>query len=115
MHEPDLQKIATWVTERALAGASETELLHGFCERANSVGLPISSAITIVDTLHPIWEGRVFLWRNDGVEEEPTMEYGSTREGEAAELWKSTGFYHLLETGAHEVCRSVDRDLRSTK
>jgi adenylate cyclase len=107
MHEHDIGKIAAWVTEQALAGASETELLHGFCERANTAGLPVSSAIAVVDTLHPIWEGRVFLWRNDGVEEEPTMEYGSTREGEAAERWKRTGFYHLLETGAEEVRRRI--------
>jgi adenylate cyclase len=107
MQELDRQQIAGWITERALAGASETELLHGFCERANVAGLPVASAIAVVDTLHPIWEGRVFLWRNDGVEEETTMEYGSTREGEAAERWKRTGFYHLLETGTEEVRRRI--------
>jgi adenylate cyclase len=55
MHERDIEQIATWITERALAGASETELLHGLCERANAAGLPVSSAIAIIDTLHPIW------------------------------------------------------------
>ena len=107
MHERDIEQLAAWVTERALAGASETELLHGFCERANAAGLHVSSAITIIDTLHPIWEGRVFLWRNDGVEEEPTFEYGSTRQGEAAERWKRSAFYHLLETGGDEVRRRI--------
>ncbi len=120
MHENDIEKIAACVTERALAGASETELLHGFCERVNAVGLPVSSAIAIIDTLHPIWEGRVFLWRNDGlhhggsqpafsrvVEEESTIEYGSTREGEVAERWKRSAFYHLLETGGDEVRRRI--------
>ena len=94
MHERDIEQIARWITGRALAGASETELLHGFCDRANAAGLPVSSAVAIIDTLHPIWEGRVFLWRNDGVEEEPTFEYGSTRQGEAAERWKRSAFYH---------------------
>ena len=76
--------------------ASETELLPtAFANCANAAGLPVSSAITIIDTLHPIWEGRVFLWRNDGVEEEPTFEYGSTRQGEAAERWKRSAFYHF--------------------
>jgi adenylate cyclase len=107
MQERNIEQIARWITERALAGASETELLHGFCERANAAGLPVSSAIAIIDTLHPIWEGRVFLWRNDGVEEEPTIEYSSTREGEAAERWKRSAFYHLLETGADEVRRRI--------
>ncbi len=110
MHERDIEQVAAWVTERALAGASETELLHGFCERANAAGLPVSSAITIIDTLHPIWEGRVFLWRNDGVEEEPTFEYESTRQGESAERWKRSAFYHLLETGGDEVRRRIGFD-----
>jgi adenylate cyclase len=107
MHGRDIEQIATWITERSLAGASETELLHGLCERANAAGLPVSSAIAIIDTLHPVWEGRVFLWRNDGVEEEPTFEYSSTRQGEAVERWKRSAFYHLLETGADEVRRRI--------
>ncbi len=78
MHERNIEQIARWITEQALAGASETELLHGLCERANAAGLPVSSAITIIDTLHPIWEGRVFLWRNDGVEEEPIRDQASS-------------------------------------
>jgi adenylate cyclase len=107
MQKHDLEEIASWVTGRALAGASETELLHGFCERAGAADLPVSSAVAIIDTLHPILEGRAFLWRNDGVEEEPTVEYGSTREGEAAARWKRSAFYHLLETGADEVRRRI--------
>ena len=107
MHENDIDEVCGWITERALAGASETELLRGFCDRVNAAGLPLSSAVAVIDTLHPIWEGRAFLWRNDGVEEEPAMEYGSTREGEAAERWKSTAFHHLLESGADEVRRRI--------
>ncbi len=107
MHERDIEQVATWVTERALAGASETELLCGLCERVDAAGLPVSSAVAIIDTLHPIWEGRVFLWRNDGVEEESAIEYSSTREGEAAERWKKSAFYHLLETGDDEVRRRI--------
>ena len=107
MSERDIEQLAAWVTEQALAGASETELLDGFCQRASTAGLPISSAVAVVDTPHPIWEGRAFLWRNDGVEEEPTIEYGSSREGQETKRWKSTAFYHLLETGAEAVRRRI--------
>ena len=98
MSERDIEQLAAWVTEQALAGASETELLDGFCQRASTAGLPICSAVAVVDTPHPTWESRAFLWRNDGVEEEPTIEYYSR---------KSTAFYHLLETGADEVRRRI--------
>jgi adenylate cyclase len=98
MSERDIEQLAAWVTEQALAGASETELLHGFCQRASKAGLPVCSAVAVVDTPHPTWKSRAFLWRNDGVEEEPTIEYYSR---------KSTAFYHLLETGADEVRRRI--------
>ncbi|MGA7879341.1 MAG: adenylate/guanylate cyclase domain-containing protein [Terrimicrobiaceae bacterium] len=107
MRNGDVEKIAGWLTEQALAGASETALLCGFCERTNSAGLPLSSAIAVVDTLHPIWQGRAFFWRNDGQEEEPVVEYRSTREGEGADVWKKTAFYHLIRTGAPEVRRRI--------
>ena len=90
MRNGDVEKIASWLTEPALAGASETELLCGFCERANAAGLPLSSAIAVVDTLRPIWQGRAFFWRNDGQEQEPVVEYRSTREGEGRTVWRFT-------------------------
>jgi adenylate cyclase len=67
MSERDIEQLAAWVTEQALAGASETELLHGFCPRASKAGLPVCSAVAVVDTPHPTWKSRAFLWRNDGV------------------------------------------------
>ena len=73
--------IAAWLIARGLDGASETELLHGFCGRCREVGLDLSRAITIIDTLHPVYEGRAFRWRNDGVEESAVVEYGRTNDG----------------------------------
>lgn len=107
MDERKIEPLAAWLVARGLAGASETELLQGFCERANAAGLPVASAVAIVDTLHPTWEGRAFLWRNDGVEEEPMIEFESTQTGEQAENWRNTSFYHMLETGTDEVRRRI--------
>jgi hypothetical protein len=78
MNEDDVERIAAWLVERGLAGASETELLHGLCKRCCQGGLPLSRAMALVDTLHPVYEGRVFRWRNDGVEESAVLEYGPT-------------------------------------
>ena len=57
----------------------------------------------IVDTLHPIHEGRVFRWRADSVEQPPVVEYGPSNVGEAAASWQSSPFYHLVATGANEL------------
>src|SRR5688572_8309648 len=58
MKNADKDRIGAWLVERGLAGASETELLHGFCARCNEAGLDFSRAVAIIDTLHPTFEGR---------------------------------------------------------
>ena len=56
---------AAWVTAAGLTGAPELDLLRGFCERAVASGIPIRRAQILIDTLHPVHEGRVFRWRDD--------------------------------------------------
>ena len=51
--------------------------------------------MAFIDTLHPIYEGRAFRWRNDGVPEDVIVEYGSTDEGEAAAAWQQSPLYQL--------------------
>ena len=53
------------ITEAGLAGASELDLLQEFCTRLNADGLPVCRANVLIDTLHPVHEGRVFRWRRD--------------------------------------------------
>jgi adenylate cyclase len=110
MNPAETDAIASWVVGRGLAGADETELLHGFCERCCAAGLELSRGLMLIDTLHPIYEGRAFRWRNDGVEESAVVEYGRTTEGEGAENWRRSPFYHLLNTGSEELRRRLGPD-----
>ncbi|QRM30775.1 adenylate/guanylate cyclase domain-containing protein [Microvirga sp. VF16] len=101
--------IAKWVTEAGLIGMSELELLHGFCDRLIAEGLPVSRVNIVIDTLHPIHEGRVFRWRRDDQESlNPVVEYGRTNvEGEAAENWRRSTYYHLLVSGEDFLRRRI--------
>src|SRR5262249_33351057 len=93
-------ELRIWLTEAGLAGTSETELLDGFCRRAGAAGLPLARATLLIDTLHPVYEGRAFLWRREGSEPRTQLvEYGPTSEGPDAERWRNSVFYHLLKTG----------------
>lgn len=107
MDQSDIERIAAWLVESGLGGVEENELLHGFCDRCRGADVDLSRAIVLVDTLHPIYEGRAFRWRNDGVEESSVLEYGRTDTGEAAADWQRSAFYHLLTTGADEVRRRI--------
>jgi adenylate cyclase len=95
-----LSQLRTWLTEAGLAGESETALLDGFCRRALDAGLPIARAAILIDTLHPVHEGRAFFWRREaGQTQTELVEYGPTSEGEAAENWRRSVLFHLLQTG----------------
>ena len=66
----DIDRIIDWIVRRGLDGATrESDLLPAFCERCNAAGLPVTRALALIDTLHPVHEGTVFRWRGDAVEE----------------------------------------------
>ena len=107
MLERDIAAIATWLVESGLAGASETDLMQGFCSRLHEAGLPVSRALALVDTLHPVYEGRAFHWRHDGAGVSTMGEYGRTDVGEAAETWRRSAFFHIVDTGCGDLRRRI--------
>jgi adenylate cyclase len=91
-------EIAAWTTESGLLGLSEHELLRGFCERAVSAGIPLARATFGIDTLHPELEARIFYWRRD--DERPiSTDYVPADRDNVRELWLSSPFYRLLQSG----------------
>ena len=87
MDDKDVESVSAWLVARGLAGDSEVALLHGFCERCLAAGLDLSRAMAIIDTLHPVYEGRVFrLGRRRDVDR-PVVEYGPSNLGELPANW----------------------------
>jgi adenylate cyclase len=104
MNPARFAELARWTTEAGLAGKSETTMLDGFCRRAVAAGLPVARAMVIIDTLHPVHEGRVARWRREGDEGHTELiEYGPTDEGEAAESWRRSPFFRLVESGGSRL------------
>jgi adenylate cyclase len=106
-----LYKLNAWLAEAGLNGASEDTLVTGFCERIAALGIPLSRGLVLIDTLHPVYEGRLFRWGHD-----PSLpvvvEYGRTDvpEGaadtmseaereEASRRWRESPFFHMIESG----------------
>jgi adenylate cyclase len=107
MNNADIDRISDWIIRRGLEGAPESDLLRAFCDKCGAVGLPVDRALMFIDTLHPVHEGRIFFWRNDGAEEEAVRDYGRSDRGEAAQSWQRSPFYHLLQTGKEELRRRI--------
>jgi adenylate cyclase len=96
------------VTEAGLSGRSELDLLHAFCLGLAAAGLPLTRGLVVIDTLHPVHEGRAFRWWRDEAEMAPIVEYGRTSEGgEHADNWRRSPFRHLLKTGGSVLRRRI--------
>ena len=104
----DTDILLDWLLRRGLDGLDEAELLREFCEKCREAGLMVSRALSFIDTLHPVHEGRIYRWRDDSVEEPAATDYARTDQGgPAAESWQRSPFFHLLQTGEEELRRRI--------
>src|SRR6266481_1272979 len=101
MDKDEFAKLSAWITEAGLAGQSESAILAGFCEREVALGLSLARALVLIDTLHPIYEGRAFRWTR--AQKETTLtEYG--RSDDDLSRWQRSPF-HLLEESDEPLLR----------
>ncbi|WP_237480437.1 adenylate/guanylate cyclase domain-containing protein [Lichenibacterium dinghuense] len=108
MRDGDITAIAKWLVGQGLAGATETDLVTGFCARCVEGGLAVSRGLVLIDTLHPVYEGRAFNWHDAGGEFTEHF-YGRSDIGEAAQDWLRSAWYHIVETGCGDVRRRFFR------
>ena len=106
MTEAEIAKLASWLVKLGLEGRPETVLVEGFCQRAVAAGVPLARVIVFIDTLHPVHEGRAFRWDREKPEATLT-EYGRSNEGEAAERWRTSPWYRMLEDGDSLLRRPI--------
>ena len=116
-----IDPLIAWLTKAGLRGETEDALVSGFCERAVAAGLPISRALILIDTLHPVYEGRVIRWGHDP--SQPVVhEYGRTAlPDDAADVhassaieqaphvtrWRASPFFRMLQTGESLLRRRI--------
>ena len=110
MNEASFAELSAWLIKAGLAGKPEPDIVQGFCDRCVAAGLPLARGQVFIDTLHPVHEGRLFRW-GAGPTEPPLVEYGRTSpdglaasgsnpaDVEAAERWRRSPFYAMLQTG----------------
>jgi adenylate cyclase len=119
--EDGINALNAWLAKAGLRGEPEAALVNGFCERAVAAGLPISRAMMLIDTLHPVYEGRLVRWGHDPSQPD-VLEYGRTGlPGGAADLglsssgeqtgvatrWRASPFFRMLQTGESLLRRRV--------
>jgi adenylate cyclase len=96
MDDAQFQDLAGWITNSSLQDVRETDLVAGFCERIVTAGVPLSRVSIIIDTLHPVYEGRAINWLRNRKETQLTQ-YGRNPTGELADSWLRSPFKYLLD------------------
>jgi adenylate cyclase len=99
--------ILHWMAEAGLRGDEPNELFRAFCERCNNIGVPISYAVGLMDTIHPEFEGHAFEWRAQDTGPRPLRTYSSSDKGVTKENWENSVFNYLVTTGEAEVRRAI--------
>lgn len=102
-----VDRIADWLVRLGLDGTPEPDLLRAFCEQCRIAGLQINHGLMFIDTLHPVHEGTIFHWRDDGSPMVAASEYGRSDEDEAASAWQRSPFFHVLQRGQEEPRRRI--------
>jgi adenylate cyclase len=125
--EDDVQAIEAWLVQAGLRGESEHRLVSAFCERAVAAGLPVTRVQAVIDTLHPVYEGRVFRWGHDK-SQAAVEEYGRTdlpkavsgsdpsagaAPPETLARWRASPFFHLLQSGESFLRRRLTAESES--
>jgi len=96
MNNAQFTDLCAWIAEAGLAGQSEVTALDGFCERALEVGLPLARANVVIDTLHPVYEGRAFVWKRQ-TRNTSLTEFG--RGTVDMHRWENSPYYYLELSG----------------
>lgn len=105
-----MSELTDWLTQAGLDGCDEAAILTEVCTRLRAAGLPLGHAIALVDTLHPVHEGRALRWYHDRDEGRATLlEYGRTTQGgAAAESWQRSSYHQLYSSGGTLLRRRLD-------
>ncbi len=107
MNDTQFAELAAWVTEAGLAGQSETATLDGFCERALELGVPLARANVVIDTLHPVYEGRAFVWKR-ATRNTSLTEFG--RGNVNLQRWENSPYFYLEQVGESMLRRRLTQE-----
>jgi adenylate cyclase len=107
---PITVEIREWIVDRALAGATEIDVLAGLCERLEAAGFALVRASVANDLLDPTYDGRGVRWNRGkgGIEEV----FARTEGFVVNESWTRSPFFALAESGRPRLRRRLNATYR---
>lgn len=95
--------VTEWLVDQSLGSPDINAMFGGMCERINAAGIPVSRAMITYQTLHPVIEVEMAVWRRGEAVE---MEQYAHR-SEEPEAWRQSPLKFLLESEANYFRRKL--------
>ena len=93
------QSLAAWLLQQGLDGASQNDILQGYCQRLVDLGIPLMRVHVAQRAFHPQFGGIGFDWlREVGVSHEQYEHTESPRQ-----RWLISPLYHLMKNDLADV------------
>ena len=88
-----ITQITDWLVEQSLGEPEIVELFEGVCKRLRAIGVPVSRAMLMWSTLHPLFRAESVLWVKG-----EQAELGQFRHQDiVTEQWLRSPMHHMLK------------------
>lgn len=105
MAEPSLiTQINDWLIDQALGEPDIVDLFNGVCHRLSAIGIPISRAMLMWSTLHPLFRAESVLWQRGGAS--PELGQFAHQDTES-DVWLRSPMRFMLEARVHVLRRRL--------
>ncbi|MBT8153328.1 adenylate/guanylate cyclase domain-containing protein [Epibacterium ulvae] len=94
-----VQSLVTWLVDQGLKGASQEDVLQGYCDRLVQIGVPLWRFFLGQRAFHPKFGNIGFNWMADEGVTSQVFEYSET----PSEDWLQSPLYAMLERGLSEL------------
>lgn len=96
--------LTDWLVQQGIEGATQQELLGGYCDRLVELGVPLMRLQVAQSAFHPRYGGIGLEWRRGAGIDTETFAYSE----EPSEQWVRSPFYHMLTNQQVEMHMRLD-------
>lgn len=96
--------LVNWLMDKGLQGASQQDLLNGYCRRLTEMGVPLFRFYLAQRAFHPHFGGIGFSWTCDAGISQQHYQYRAT----PPEEWVTSPFYFMLSNKLDEFRARLD-------
>jgi len=96
-------QITDWLVDQSLGEPDIVELFEGVCKRLHAIGVPVSRAMLMWSTLHPLFQAENVVWRRDQAAELRQFPHQDS----STEQWQRSPMRHMLEANINVLRRRL--------